>query len=76
MDDITGLLVAWGQGDEAALEQLIPLVHDELHQIARRCLKGERAGHTLQPTALVNETYLRLIDVRRVSWKNAPTFSR
>ena len=74
VDDITALLVAWGQGDEAALQQLIPLVHRELHQIARRCLKGERAGHTLQPTALVNEAYLRLVDVRRVSWKNRTHF--
>jgi DNA-directed RNA polymerase specialized sigma24 family protein len=74
VDDITTLLVAWGRGDEAALQQLIPLVHRELHQIARRCLKGERPGHTLQPTALVNEAYLRLIDVRRVSWKNRTHF--
>lgn len=74
MDDITALLVAWGRGDEAALQQLIPLVHRELHQIARRCLKGERPGHTLQPTALVNEAYLRLVDVRRVNWKNRTHF--
>ena len=74
MDDITALLVAWGRGDEAALQQLIPLVHRELHQMARRCLKGERAGHTLQPTALVNEAYLRLVDVRRVDWKNRTHF--
>ncbi len=74
MDDITTLLVAWGRGDEAALQQLVPLVHRELHQIARRCLKGERPGHTLQPTALVNEAYLRLIDVRRMSWKNRTHF--
>src|SRR6185436_8189638 len=73
-DDITALLVAWGRGDEAALQQLMPLVHRELHQIAQRCLKGERAGHTLQPTALVNEAYLRLVDVRRVSWKNRTHF--
>jgi RNA polymerase sigma factor (TIGR02999 family) len=74
VDDITTLLVAWGQGDEAALQQLIPLVHRELHQIAGRCLKRERPGHTLQPTALVNEAYLRLIDVRRVDWKNRTHF--
>jgi RNA polymerase sigma-70 factor (ECF subfamily) len=74
VDDITTLLVAWGRGDEAALDQIIPLVHRELHQIARRCLKGERAGHTLQPTALVNEAYLRLVDVRRVNWKNRTHF--
>ena len=73
-DDITALLVAWGRGDEAALHQLIPLVHRELHQIARRCLKGERPGHTLQPTALVNEAYLRLVDVRRMNWKNRAHF--
>ena len=74
MDNITTLLVAWGQGDEVAFQQLIPLVHRELHQIARRCLKGERPGHTLQPTALVNEAYLRLVDVRRVNWKNRTHF--
>jgi len=74
VDDITTLLVAWGQGDEAALQQIIPLVHRELHQIARRCLKGERPGHTLQPTALVNEAYLRLVDVRRVNWNNRTHF--
>ena len=74
MDDITALLVAWGRGDEAALQQLIPLVHRELHQIARRCLKGERPGHTLQPTALVNEAYLRLVDVRRMSWQDRTHF--
>jgi RNA polymerase sigma-70 factor, ECF subfamily len=74
VDDITTLLVAWGRGDEAALQQLIPLVHRELHQIARRCLKGERPGHTLQPTALVNEAFLRLVDVRRVNWKNRTHF--
>ena len=74
MDDITTLLVAWGQGDEAALQQIIPLVHRDLHQIARRCLKGERPGHTLQPTALVNEAYLRLVDVRRVNWNNRTHF--
>jgi RNA polymerase sigma-70 factor, ECF subfamily len=74
VEDITALLVAWGRGDEAALQQLIPLVHRELHKIARGCLKGERPGHTLQPTALVNEAYLRLVDVRRVSWKNRTHF--
>ena len=63
--DVTGLLVAWGQGDDTALERLIPLVHHELHQIARRCMAGERAGHSLQATALVNEAYLRLVDAKR-----------
>ena len=74
MDDITALLIAWGRGEEAALQQLIPLVHRELHQIAQRCLKGERPGHSLQATALVNEAYLRLVDVRRMSWKDRTHF--
>ena len=60
--NVTGLLLKWGQGDESALERLIPLVHQELHRIARRCMAGERAGHSLQATALVNEAYLRLVD--------------
>ena len=64
----TGLLRAWGAGDAAALEQLIPLVHDELRRLARRFMAGERAGHTLQPTALVNEAYLRLVDLRQMQW--------
>ena len=68
------MLLAWSTGDEAVLEQLIPLVHDELHRIARRCMAGERAGHSLQATALVNEAYLRLIDVRRVNWQNRAHF--
>lgn len=57
---ITQLLRAWSEGDQAALEQLVPLVHSELHRLARRYMAGERPGHTLQPTALVNEAYLRL----------------
>ena len=71
---VTGLLLAWGQGDEAALNQLIPLVHDELRRIARRCMAGERGGHSLQATALVNEAYLRLIDARHVDWQNRTHF--
>ena len=59
--DVTGLLLAWGAGDEAALERLMPLVHGELRRIARRCMAGERTGHSLQATELVNEAYLRLI---------------
>ena len=70
----TGLLRAWGAGDPAALEQLIPLVHDELRQLARRYMGRERAGHTLQPTALVNEAYLRLVDYRRMRWENRAHF--
>ena len=72
--DVTGLLLAWGGGDEAALERLVPLVHAELHRIAMRMMQGERAGHSLQATALVNEAYLRLIDVRRVQWQDRNHF--
>jgi len=68
------LLVAWGHGDEAALEQLMPLVYDELRRIAGRYMKGERPGHTLQATALVNEAYLRLVEIRRVQWQNRAQF--
>ena len=71
---VTGLLLKWGDGDEAALNQLIPPVHDELRRMARRCLAGERRGHTLQATALVNEVYLRLVDVRHVNWQNRTHF--
>jgi RNA polymerase sigma-70 factor (ECF subfamily) len=71
---VTGLLLEWRKGDEAALNQLIPLVHDELRRIARRCLAGERGGHSLQATALVNEAYLRLIDVQHVNWQNRAHF--
>ncbi len=71
---VTGLLLAWGRGDEAALRRLVPLVHRELHDIARRCLAGERRGHSLQTDALINEVYLRLIDVQRVNWQNRGHF--
>jgi RNA polymerase sigma factor (TIGR02999 family) len=68
------LLIAWGQGDKEALEQLVPLVHRELHRIARGCMRGERAGHSLQATALVNEAYLRLVGVQQVDWQNRVHF--
>jgi RNA polymerase sigma factor (TIGR02999 family) len=68
------LLLAWGQGDEGALGQLVPLVEQELHRIARRCMAGERAGHSLQATALVNEAYLRLIDAQHVKWQDRAHF--
>ena len=71
---VTQLLLAWGQGNEAALEQLMPLVHNELRRLARRHMGHERPGHTLQATALVNEAYLRLIDVRQVQWQNRAHF--
>ncbi|HWW83911.1 MAG TPA: ECF-type sigma factor, partial [Vicinamibacterales bacterium] len=72
--EATGLLKAWGNGDQAALDALIPLVHDELRRIARRCLYGERANFSLQATALVNEAFLRLVDVRQVNWQNRTHF--
>ncbi len=72
--DITQLLVAWSDGDEAALEKLSPLVYEELHRLAHRYMRGERAGHTLQTTALVNEAYLRLIDWKNVRWQNRAHF--
>ena len=71
---VTGLLMAWRGGNEAALEQLVPLVHEELHRIARGCMRGERAGHSLQATALVNEAYLRLIGAQQVDWQNRVHF--
>ena len=72
--EITQLLVAWSDGDEAALEQLSPLVYEELHRLAHRYMRGERPGHTLQTTALVNEAYLRLIDWKNVRWQNRAHF--
>ena len=72
--NVTQLLVSWGGGDHAALEALTPLVHQELRRIAARCMAGERAGHILQATALVNEAYLRLIDWKDVQWQNRAHF--
>jgi len=72
--DVTGLLLAWRGGDEEALGKLTPLVYRELRQAARRYLAGERPGHMLQTTALINETYLRLIGARKVSWQNRTHF--
>ncbi len=71
---VTELLLAWGQGDQAALEQLMPLVHGELRRLARRHMGHERVGHTLQATALVNEAYLRLIEIHQVQWQNRAHF--
>ncbi|HKC24165.1 MAG TPA: sigma-70 family RNA polymerase sigma factor [Thermoanaerobaculia bacterium] len=72
--EVTELLLAWGRGDETALARLTPLVHDELRRIARRYMAGERADHTLQTSALVNEAYLRLLDLPRVDVKNRAHF--
>jgi RNA polymerase sigma factor (TIGR02999 family) len=71
---ITDILVAWGGGDEDALERLLPLVHDELRRLARYQMHGERAGHTLQTTALVNEAYLRLVELGRMRWQDRAHF--
>jgi len=72
--EITQLLVAWNNGDEAALEQLTPLVQAELRRLAKRFMGGERQGHILQTTALVNEAFLRLIDWENVEWRNRSHF--
>lgn len=72
--EITQLLVAWNQGDQAALEALSPLINQELHRLAKRYMAGERQDHLLQPTALVNEAWLRLIDWRNVEWQNRAHF--
>jgi RNA polymerase sigma factor (TIGR02999 family) len=71
---VTALLLKWQAGDERALERLVPLVHRELQRIARRCLAGERVGHSLQATALVNEAYLRLIDAKGIAWQDRAHF--
>ena len=73
-EHVTGMLLAWRLGDETALEKLMPLVYGELKRLAHHYLKGERAGHVLQTTDLVNEAYLRLIDARRVQWQNRAHF--
>lgn len=72
--DITRLLQAWGGGNKEALDQLTPLVYQELRRIARRLMARERPGHTLQTTALVNEAYLRLVDAGNVSWQDRAHF--
>jgi RNA polymerase sigma factor (TIGR02999 family) len=72
--DVTALLADWSRGDRGALGQLLPLVYEELRQIAARQLGRERIGHTLQPTALVHEAYLRLVDQRKVDWQNRAHF--
>lgn len=72
--DITALLGEWSGGNRFALEKLLPLVYAELRQIASRQLRRERVGHTLQPTALIHEVYLRLVDQRRVDWQNRAHF--
>lgn len=72
--EVTQLLLAWRAGDERAMEQLMPLVYAELRRIARNYLRKERAGHSLQTAALVNEAYLRLLDAQHISWQNRAHF--
>jgi len=71
---LTGLLTRWAAGDRAALDELTPVVYDELQRLARGQLRGERAGHTLDPTALVHEAFLRLGDYDRISWQDRAHF--
>jgi RNA polymerase sigma-70 factor, ECF subfamily len=74
VSDISKLLVAWSDGEQSALDKLAPIVYDELHRLARRYMKGERPGHSLQTTALVNEAYMRLVDYKRMQWQNRAHF--
>ncbi|MGA7414215.1 MAG: sigma-70 family RNA polymerase sigma factor [Bryobacteraceae bacterium] len=73
-NEVTRLLKAWTAGDEHALEKLTPMVYGQLHRVAQRCMAGERPGHTLQTTALVNEVYLRLVDCAQVNWQDRAHF--
>jgi len=72
--EVSRLLRAWSAGDQGALEKLTPIVYDELRRLARRYTKGERPGHSLQTTALVNEAYMRLVDYKRMQWQNRAHF--
>lgn len=72
--DVSNLLRAWREGDDSALEKLVPRVHDELHRLAHLYMRRERADHTLQTTALVNEAFIRLVDTREVDWRDRAHF--
>ena len=72
--EFTKLLVAWSRGDDTALDQLTPIIYEELHRLAHSQMRGERAGHVLQTTALVNEAYLKLMNSRQVQWQNRAQF--
>jgi RNA polymerase sigma-70 factor (ECF subfamily) len=74
VDDVSQLLRAWSGGDQSALERLAPIVYDELRRLARRYMRQERPGHSLQATALVNEAYMRLVDYQRMQWQNCAHF--
>ena len=73
-EGITQLLLKWSAGDSAALDELMPLIYNELRQLAKNYLRRERPGHTLQPTALVNEAYLRMVEQRDAKWQNRAQF--
>src|SRR5262245_22048518 len=73
-EQVTELLLTWSQGDESALEKLMPVVYQELRRLAHRYMRGERTAHTLQTTALVNEAYLRLVDGKQVNWQDRVHF--
>ncbi len=72
--EVSGLLRAWSEGDRAALDRLTPIVYDELRRLASRYMRGERTGHSLQTTALVNEAYMRLVDYKSMQWQNRAHF--
>ena len=72
--EVSGLLHAWSQGDQGALKKLTPIVYEELHRLARHYMRGEKSGHSLQTTALVNEAYIRLIDYKRMQWQTRAHF--
>src|ERR1700730_11977372 len=72
--DVSALLRAWSDGDQSGLKRLTPIVYDELHRLARRYMRRERPGHSLQTTALVNEAYMRLVDYERMQWQNRAHF--
>src|SRR5271167_395002 len=72
--EMSRLLRAWSDGDRSALDRLTPIVYDELHRLASRYMRGERSGHSLQTTALVNEAYMRLVDYRSMQWQNRAHF--
>ncbi len=74
MEEVSGLLRAWSGGDRDALDRLTPIVYAELHRLARRYMRGERPGHSLQATALVNEAYMRLVDYKGMHWQNRAHF--
>src|ERR1700729_3681155 len=72
--DVSKLLLAWSGGEQSALDKLTPIVYEELHKLARRYMRRERPGHSLQTTALVNEAYTRLVDYKRMQWQNRAHF--